>query len=133
HSDVGGGYFQTGLSDLALEWMIAKARAVGLHFDDAAAFAHPLQPDPHGELHNSKKGLYRVTAGLDRSIGLVPRDPDASVEAPRGEDSTQSLHPSVRRRWNGTPRYRPNSLIEYFRRIGEAQGEETRERVPAVP
>lgn len=133
HSDVGGGYFQTGLSDLALEWMIAKAREVGLRFDDAAAFAHPLQPDPHGELHNSKKGLYRLTAGLDRPIGLVARDPDTAADVPRREDLTQSLHPSVRRRWNGIPRYRPTSLVEYFRRTGEAQGEGTRERVPAVP
>jgi hypothetical protein len=28
HSDVGGGYRETGLSDLALEWMIKEAMAV---------------------------------------------------------------------------------------------------------
>ena len=95
HSDVGGGYAETGLSDIALEWMIGKARAAGLAFDAAAIEAYPLKPDPLGELHNSKTGLYRLTAGIDREIGADP---------------TQSIHPSVRSRWDADPGYRPASL-----------------------
>jgi len=95
HSDVGGGYSETGLSDLALEWMIGRARAAGLAFDAAALAAYPLKPDPHGMLHNSKTGLYRLTAGIDRVIGADP---------------TQSVHPSVRTRWDADPGYRPAPL-----------------------
>lgn len=133
HSDVGGGYFQTGLSDLALEWMIDKSRAAGLRIDEAAAFAHPLRPDPHGMLHDSKTGLYRLTPGFDRPIGLVARDADEPADTTRGEDLTQALHPSVRRRWNGALRYRPASLVEYFGRIGEVRDGDMSERLPAVP
>lgn len=95
HSDVGGGYAETGLSDIALEWMIGKARAAGLAFDAAATAAYPLKPDPLGELHNSKTGVYRLTAGIDRAIGADP---------------TQSVHPSVRARWEADPGYRPAPL-----------------------
>jgi hypothetical protein len=34
HSDVGGGYAQTGLSDITLAWMMLKAKQNGLQFDD---------------------------------------------------------------------------------------------------
>ena len=34
HSNVGGGYPDCGLSDVALEWMMGKAGAIGLEFDE---------------------------------------------------------------------------------------------------
>jgi uncharacterized protein (DUF2235 family) len=36
HGDVGGGYPETGLSDITLGWMMGKAKALGLEFADAA-------------------------------------------------------------------------------------------------
>lgn len=39
HSDVGGSYAETGLSDIALCWMMRKAKLHGLQFD-ADSFAH---------------------------------------------------------------------------------------------
>ena len=36
HSDVGGGYPERGLSDITLDWMIGKAKGVGLAFDKTA-------------------------------------------------------------------------------------------------
>jgi uncharacterized protein (DUF2235 family) len=51
HSDVGGGEPDDApgvqeLSDIPLSWMINKARALGLQFDESAAkqYAHPLDP-----------------------------------------------------------------------------------------
>jgi len=35
HSDIGGGNGNTGLSDIALRWMLEKAKAAGLPIDDA--------------------------------------------------------------------------------------------------
>ena len=39
HSDVGGGYAQSGLSDITLAWMMLKAKENGLQFDDGAIAA----------------------------------------------------------------------------------------------
>ena len=36
HGDVGGGYPETGLSDITLSWMMGKAKALGVEFDDGA-------------------------------------------------------------------------------------------------
>jgi hypothetical protein len=101
HSDIGGGYAETELSDIALDWMIGKARSAGLAFDSQAMAAYPLHGNPLGKLHDSKTGLYRLTPGIDRVIG---------------SDPTQSLHPSVRQRWEGDASYRPASLRNYFKR-----------------
>jgi uncharacterized protein (DUF2235 family) len=35
HCDVGGGYAETGLSDVTLSWMMGKAAALGVQFDPA--------------------------------------------------------------------------------------------------
>jgi uncharacterized protein (DUF2235 family) len=124
HSDVGGGYPETGLSDIALDWMIGKARGAGLLFDEATIQAHALHPQPMEALHNSKTGVYRLTAGIDRTVGCSTEDPQHPHEAPKRDDPTQSVHDSVRARWDGVPSYRPSSLKEYFRRSGDDRGNE---------
>ena len=101
HGDIGGGHAETGLSDIALDWMLGKARSAGLAFDSQALAAYPLHGNPLGQLHASKTGLYRLTVGIDRAIG---------------GDPTQALHPSVRQRWEGDASYRPASLRNYFKR-----------------
>src|SRR3989344_157293 len=121
HSDVGGGYPERGLSDITLDWVIDKARGVGLAFDSAAMKAHPLESDPCAKLHNSKTGLYRLTAGIDRAIGWTIKNPDASDVAKR-DDPTQSVHDSVRTRWDNDPKYRPPALRDYFKKIGDNRG-----------
>ena len=35
HCDVGGGYPETGLSDITLSWMMGKAKSLGVDFDPA--------------------------------------------------------------------------------------------------
>jgi uncharacterized protein (DUF2235 family) len=45
HCDVGGGYAETGLSDIALGWMMRKAAAKGLIFD-AAVYQRYTTLDP---------------------------------------------------------------------------------------
>jgi uncharacterized protein (DUF2235 family) len=123
HSDVGGGYAEVDLSDIALDWMIGKARAAGLAFGDGLWSANPLAPKPAGVLHDSKRGLYRLSPGQDRPIGLVPPGPGGSVDAATPLDPRQSLHASVRERWDADARYRPPALREYFRRTGDARAQ----------
>jgi len=127
HSDIGGGYPETGLSDISLQWMLDSAVGCGLKLDDEVIAANPLAPNPLGDLRDSKGGLYRLTPGIDRSIGIA-----ASLQeqpAPAGEtdsgsgsatvDPTQALHPSVLARWDRDSSYRPRNLMEYFRRVGD--------------
>ena len=47
HSDVGGGNGNRGLNDIALKWMMCKARAAQLPIDAADIAA--LQPDPNAD------------------------------------------------------------------------------------
>lgn len=105
HTDVGGGYPDAGLSDITLEWMINKAEATGLAFERRTMKALPLEPDPLGKLHNSKRGLYRLSCGINRPVG------QSTV---LHQDAGQILHESVHTRWNENPRYRPASLKPWF-------------------
>ena len=117
HSDIGGGYAESELSDLALEWMIDKSGNAGLAFDPEAAAALPTHGDFRGRVHNSKTGLYLFTKGDDRPVGLSP---DATTCAnARMPDPTQQLHASVRQRWDADTGYRPKGLRDYFARMGD--------------
>ena len=68
HANVGGGYADTGLSDIALEWMINKAKNVGLLFD-ADYISRHVAPDSSGELRDSRAGLAKIVyRKQDRTI-----------------------------------------------------------------
>lgn len=67
HSNVGGGYEDSGLSDLALHWMAAKAECEGLALD--ARWRSRLDPDEFGELRDSRTGIYRLLGKSARAIG----------------------------------------------------------------
>lgn len=125
HSDVGGGYPECGLSDIALDWMRDKARDSGLRLEAEGATAFEPKPDPLGKLHNSKKGLYRLTRGIDRVIGLAASPEEQPDRKSTQSDPTQSLHPSVLQRWDDDPGYRPKNLRDYLKRLGDPRAEET--------
>ena len=126
HSDIGGGYPERGLSDITLNWMIEKAKTQnpgpGLKFDNEAMLAHVLRPDPLAMLHDSKTGLYRLTPGSDRPIGLAAKAPNAAGDNTSRNDPAQSVHVSVLTRWDTDASYRPQGLKDYFIRIGDRRG-----------
>jgi uncharacterized protein (DUF2235 family) len=75
HSDVGGGYRETGLSDLALDWMIKEATAV----------EHPLivdmtrlrlKPSHEGIQHDERTGWGRTWTEGTREGVLDGKGPD---------------------------------------------------------
>ena len=123
HSDVGGGYAEPQLSDIALDWMIGKARDAGLAFDQEVIDANPLAPDPLAKVHNSKARFYKLAPNFNRTIGTSRKDD----KSPARDDPTQSLHPSVLARWDKDPSYRPAPLIEYFKRTGDPRAEQAAE------
>lgn len=69
HTDIGGGYKEHGLSDIALEWMVKKAHVHGLRLYlkklDQSNFK--VQPDPNDVLHNSREGAAKLFSEAPRS------------------------------------------------------------------
>jgi uncharacterized protein (DUF2235 family) len=106
HSDIGGGYGESDLSDGTLQWMIDNATTAGLAFDAAVMGAHELHPKPAGTIHDSMTLLYRIEPKLQRPIGV-------------GIDPTQELDPSVTERWDKVKDYRPENVLDYFKRVGD--------------
>jgi uncharacterized protein (DUF2235 family) len=96
HSDIGGGYPETGLSDISLNWMMVKAQSCNLSFN-----AFETHPDPFGLKHESMKWYYRPAGILHRPI--CKKDPAAG-------DTKEQLHPSVLERYKKDPSYRPENL-----------------------
>ncbi|MGJ0509938.1 MAG: DUF2235 domain-containing protein [Methylocystis sp.] len=65
HSDVGGGYPESGLSDCALQWMVRKAVDHGLCVNPFSSVAsRPFDPDPLAPMHDSQTPWYRITTKL---------------------------------------------------------------------
>jgi len=60
HSNVGGGYKDTGLSDIALEWMIKMTSQHGLAYDMNDLKSHILKPNVDGKLYQSKGWGYKL-------------------------------------------------------------------------
>jgi len=89
HSDVGGGYAETGLSDLALAWLWDRAQRAGLGLDPA------LRPtgDPAAPAHDSLTWFYRL-------MGKGERSPGAG-----GIPAAETLHRSVPERQRRLPGY----------------------------
>lgn len=71
HSNIGGGYKDSGLSDLALDWMIRRVAAhTPLAFDDAYV-AEFVEGDAMATLYESRSALYTASKWLpfERVIG----------------------------------------------------------------
>ena len=69
HTDVGGGFWEAGLSDIALEWMLQKARCHGirLYFGSRRYWNFCVAPDCTDEYHPPRKGLGRIYASSLRN------------------------------------------------------------------
>lgn len=94
HSDVGGSYDERGLSDTALIWMLDNAQHIGLRLKDG--WQDAFAPDPLGELHQSRKGLWRLWRPAPREI-------------PEGAN----VHESVIHRAKQDPDYNPRLPERY--------------------
>jgi hypothetical protein len=101
HSDVGGGYPESDLSDIALGWMIGKAKGVGLAMDEEFLAHYPLHPKPAGKIHDSRSFAYKLTKPGERPIDT---------------NGTQHVHESVLARWDADPSYRPKHVRGWLAR-----------------
>ena len=69
HGDVGGGRADSGLSDIALRWMIDHARECGLQIDEKAL--RQLRPNPRTLIRNSVSGFWGFFRTLPRAVSKV--------------------------------------------------------------
>ena len=108
HSDVGGGYAASGLSDIALLWMMAKAGSFGLHVLQPPTATKGTQdvspnesaevevaPDPLGSIHESRKSFYRLFKPVYRPMGLSRTGHEllSSSAAARHTKNPDDYHP----------------------------------------
>jgi len=112
HRDVGGGYRQPELSEIALLWMVRRAAARGLAFapDHFRVTTEPppakdrwrgkrLDPDPLGPIHDSRKRWYRLLRRHPRQLG---------------DSDGQSAASSAVWRLHALSGYHPPSLVKWL-------------------
>jgi uncharacterized protein (DUF2235 family) len=92
HSDVGGGYEATGLSDIAFRWMLKCSLRHGLQFK-AKYVKENVKPNPAGKIHESFRDIWVPLGSKSRPIR--PND---------------LVHPAVARRMKAREKYRPENL-----------------------
>ena len=118
HSNIGGGYVDDSLSDIAFLWMAAKATAARETASDP-----PLALDKHylanaiqktmGRLINSRTLKWRMRKALKRSLLDPSRVPD-------GMESCEKIHEFVLRRYEHPHEqfvpfpYRPANAVKYL-------------------
>lgn len=101
HSNVGGGYKDSALSNFALQWLIDKAEDVGLCFNEAPL----IKPNPDydkGDITNSYTLMYRFWLPKWRKITL-------------NDDTDQVIDESVYKRYKSDPKYRPENLNDILK------------------
>ena len=106
HSDVGGGTRTSQLSDVALDWMLDRARLAGLNLATPGEAWPPdfpaYHPSPLGPIHETLTLFYRLffPSGV-RQIG--------STE----ELTHEAISDAAWIRWNAVPTWRPKALVRY--------------------
>jgi uncharacterized protein (DUF2235 family) len=118
HSDVGGGYAESGLSDIPLLWMIKCAAEAGLEFGQDAL--QEIKDDVLADAHDSFTTLYKIInaigmhpGGSWRTIGPVGAEPDFSFVPNRYE----AIHQSAVARFHHEPKVMPHHWPDAFERV----------------
>ncbi len=99
HANVGGGYADAGLSDVAFRSIVERAAECGLAFDPPY-LAEAGEANPLGALRDSRTGIYR----------FLPRHIRRVCAPPEGKLTYESVHPAVIERIASDPAYRPGNL-----------------------
>ncbi len=126
HSDVGGSYpeVESGLSKLALQWMLCEAELAGLLVDlkrKAEILGGKLPyvaPDPTGPLHKSLHGFWWLAEIWPKVVRIHQPGPGnvwsssirVNLARPRSIPAGSSVHSSVEQRMNSIGSYRPKNL-----------------------
>ena len=99
HADVGGGYKERHLSDIALRWMLEQAQERGLLVKENHSYK--FQEDLNKEPHDSAYKIFGIEISAENRT------------APITSEHTPIIHPSVLHKMKSSP-YRPLALLEYI-------------------
>ena len=130
HSDVGGGYWFDGLSDIALQIMIDRAEAEGLKVLDAGKLDYDvlamdeeedadkicqddinIKPLATGIMHE------QIRSGAAGKITLAPRLVRVNVNDKPSKKDVPIIHESVQERFAKVAGYRPYALRNIMYRL----------------
>ncbi len=101
HCDVGGGYADPSLSDIAFAWMVERARACRLVFTAGAVTTKPAPLAPIGD---SRTGIYTLQPPYDRRLA---GDDGAAVDG-------GALAAGAKHRYDADTSYRPPGLEQWL-------------------
>lgn len=114
HSNVGGGYADTGLSDIALLWMVGKAEACGLAFN-REYLQTMVKPSALAKMGKSQNLFYRIIGfgNFHRRLGPDPEKQPVPVT----KESAAST--AVERLENPASNYDARNLREFLKNGGK--------------
>lgn len=108
HSDIGGGYPDSDLSDISLRWMLDKAEKTGLCF----------HPNLYAETVGNATGRLNDSFTIGYQL-MSPFYPAETRTVNEGDPITsQTIDESVWERMRKDPNYRPKNLEQYVRAKG---------------
>jgi uncharacterized protein (DUF2235 family) len=105
HSNIGGGYQDSGLSDITLYWMAARAESCGLYLEPG--WRDKIAPSSIGELRDSRTGFYKLMGKAEREIG-------------EQKNGFEKAHMRALDRMVRDPSYEPANLVKYRKSAGFA-------------
>jgi uncharacterized protein (DUF2235 family) len=128
HSDVGGSYpaDESGLSQVALKWMLCEAVNIGLLVNDYNARVvlaqapsprppNPVPPSVKQQIHKSLRSWWWLLELIPQRV-YDPTTEKKHWSIPLGSSRTippgSIMHPSVLEKLNTDPTYRPKNLPE---------------------
>jgi uncharacterized protein (DUF2235 family) len=126
HSEVGGGSRDSGLSDIALLYMVQRAAACGVAFapgrlepGDADSVGNRIAPDPAAAIVNSRHGFYEALRAYHRleHIGFA----DGPGQAVANSVLARLAHPACAYRPPGIQALRRDApVVEVIPEVGTA-------------
>jgi uncharacterized protein (DUF2235 family) len=149
HSDVGGGYPESGLSDTTLLWMTNQASAAGLVFDQDLLNLF-LNSDRESKRHKSMKVMYSIANAFERvrprpevlqdtfahgerNLTPTPVPPKTTHGKKPTPTSIQVRLASTARAGFGRDGYRPKNLAAFIESHTPPDPDQDEEKVVGLP
>lgn len=80
HSNVGGGYSRHGISLISLNWMMKKAKDLGLRYKEARELEYIQSANVHDKMHNSRAGLAAFYRYTPRNVQILCRKNEVTTK-----------------------------------------------------